>query len=358
MTPKISVIVPMYNVEPYIAVTIGSILNQTFGDYEVFLIDDASTDRTVKVAKSFKDRRITIIENKKNLGGTLGPGLVRNIGLERARGEFIYFMDSDDIIMQNTLELLLREIERRKADVVISTKFFSMEENEAGGEPEVLIRGGGNVDAVSKDLKQRITEEYCRQKAPVGVVYSLFRKKMLEDNNIKFRDVADHEDGVFFMDVICSTGKIVKINEPFYFYRWRKGSITRADKALDFIWFRRLVKSFLRVMEHFDDIMSAAMMREYGQVDRYFIDNACLMVKNRALVRPMADFYDADPEKCWDVIRAELDRRGELAPALMRKLTAGYFLSTLSYLDAERENFDLQTMLKDVRKLINDTIPY
>ena len=358
MAPKISVIVPMYNVESYIAVAIGSILNQTFRNYEVFLIDDASTDRTVKVAKSFKDRRITIIENKKNLGAEFGPGLARNMGLERARGEFIYFMDSDDIIMENTLELLLKEIEKRKADVVISTHFFSIEESESGGEPEVLLRGGGNIDPVAKDLKRRITEEYCRQKAPVGVVYSLFRRKMLTDNDIKFRDVANHEDGVFFMDVICSTDRIVKINEPFYFYRWRKGSITRADKKLDFNSFERLVRSFLRVMEHFDHIISSALMREYGEVDRYFVDNTCLTVKNRALVRPMAEFYDADPEKCWDVIRAVLERRQGFGMELMRKMTAGYFLSTLSYLDAERENFDLQTMLKDVRALVNKTIPY
>lgn len=358
MTPKISVIVPMYNVEPYIAVTIGSILNQTFKNYEVFLIDDASTDQTVKIAKSFKDRRLTIIKLEKNLGGEHGPGLARNVGLERARGEFIYFMDSDDIIMENSLELLLKEIERHKADVVLSTHFFSMEEKESGGDPEVLLRGGGNIDPVAKDLKQRITEEYCRQKAPVGAVYSLFRRKFLAANDIKFRDVANHEDGVFFMDVICSTDKIVKINEPFYFYRWRKGSITRASKALDFDSFARLVRSFLRVMEHFDQIISSALLREYGEVDRYFVDNTCLTVKNRALVRPMAEFYDADPEKCWDVIRAEIERRGEFDQALMRKMTAGYFLSTLSYLDAERENFELQTMLKDVRALVNKTIPY
>ena len=116
MNPKISVIMPMYNVEKYVGCAIQSLLNQTFTDFEAILIDDCSTDNTLAVAKSFADSRIKIFKNKKNLGAAQS----RNIGMSHAQGEYIYFFDSDDALMPNALELMITAAEKNNADCVSS----------------------------------------------------------------------------------------------------------------------------------------------------------------------------------------------------------------------------------------------
>ena len=96
----VSVIMPVYNGEKYIAEAIESILNQTFQNYELIIINDASTDNTVNIIENYKDSRIRLIQNNSNLG----LGLVRNIGLNNARGKYIAWLDSDDINMDTRLE--------------------------------------------------------------------------------------------------------------------------------------------------------------------------------------------------------------------------------------------------------------
>ena len=89
--PKVSVIVPMYNAERFINFCVASILEQTFKNFELILVDDCSTDKTLDVVKNFSDKRIKILRTKKNLGY---PGAVRNVGLDAATGKYIFFYGS------------------------------------------------------------------------------------------------------------------------------------------------------------------------------------------------------------------------------------------------------------------------
>ena len=102
---KISVIIPVYNVEKYIEDCLNSILVQTLKDFEIICIDDCSTDNSLQIIETYthKDKRIKILKNKKNEG----PSYTRNIGIEMAQGEYIYFLDSDDMIEKNALQELL-----------------------------------------------------------------------------------------------------------------------------------------------------------------------------------------------------------------------------------------------------------
>lgn len=99
-TSKISIIVPMYNVASFLKETLDSILNQTFTDFELLLIDDCSMDNTLEIAYSFSDPRIRIIKNDKNSGA----GATRNKGIELAQSAYIAFCDADDIMFPNRLE--------------------------------------------------------------------------------------------------------------------------------------------------------------------------------------------------------------------------------------------------------------
>jgi len=108
--PKISVVMPVYNSEKYLKESIGSILNQTFKDFEFIIINDASTDNSLNVIKSYKDKRIKLITNNKNLG----VSKTRNIGLDLSSGKYIAVMDSDDISLLDRLRLQFDYLERQK----------------------------------------------------------------------------------------------------------------------------------------------------------------------------------------------------------------------------------------------------
>ena len=103
--PKVTVVIPAYNSQKYINETIESILNQTFSDFELLIINDCSTDNTLKILNSYKNEKIKIYSNEKNMGIT--P--TRNRGFDLAKGEYITFMDHDDIAPSYKLEKQLSD---------------------------------------------------------------------------------------------------------------------------------------------------------------------------------------------------------------------------------------------------------
>ena len=107
-TPKISVIIPVYNVESYLSKCIDSILCQTYTDFELLLVDDGSSDASGKICDMYKenDNRIRVFHKKNE-----GVSKARNLALNNALGEFVIFVDSDDWIEPNTFELVLNQLE-------------------------------------------------------------------------------------------------------------------------------------------------------------------------------------------------------------------------------------------------------
>ena len=359
--PTISVIMPMYNVERYVRTAIGSVLEQTFKDFELILIDDASTDGTLELAKSFDDRRLKIIELQKNVGGKSGPGAVRNIGLARACGKYIYFMDSDDAILPNGLELLFDAAEKNAVDAVISTSGFWAADPAFENLEGLKLIPIGNREAgfVERDLKRRIMRGYCNKGLPVAGYHYFYRRKFLVDNGIKYGDMIFHEDGAFMIEVHCSTNNMFKMSEPYYVFRKQEGSLTR-PKAATFEHFAKHVRSFLAVEESFERSLSKGLKREYGEVDQYFIDVVCLSIKKRASLSALGHFYERDPYKCWEVVRAEVEARygsGRKA-SVMRKLLTGYFMSELACQATESDAAEYKKLLKAVKTTINQVIPF
>ena len=120
-TPKVSVILPTFNRAKYLDRAISSVLNQSFSDFELIIIDDASTDNTEEIVNMFKDERIIYIKNPKNLGGAGA----RNVGIHIAQGEFIAFQDSDDQWLPGKLEAQMKVFEKAEEDVaVVYTAFI------------------------------------------------------------------------------------------------------------------------------------------------------------------------------------------------------------------------------------------
>ncbi|MBE8716030.1 glycosyltransferase family 2 protein [Cellvibrio polysaccharolyticus] len=124
--PKATIIIPAYNAEKYIASTLESILNQTFSNFECIIIDDGSTDNTVSYAKKINDPRFQII----SIENSGGPSVPRNIGLDCAKGEYIFIFDSDDLMHPQKIELSVAALDKYNGANFLFTNFSSINEND------------------------------------------------------------------------------------------------------------------------------------------------------------------------------------------------------------------------------------
>ena len=156
---RVSVVMPLYNAENFLELSVQSVLSQTFKDFELIMVDDCSTDGTLAVAESFDDARIKILRNEKNLGT---PGATRNVGLDAAQGEYVYFMDDDDVLLERGLEILVDAAEKNSADAVNATKWYYFKKYEDASAGDTDIDWDGMFDAlpVADDLKTRIYQEF------------------------------------------------------------------------------------------------------------------------------------------------------------------------------------------------------
>ena len=156
----------MYNVEKYVGECLDSILAQTFTDYEVIAVDDGSTDKTCEVVESYLPRfngKLQLIRSEKNSGGHVG--IPRNTGMRYAIGDYLYFMDSDDAMLDNALEILHDTAEKFNADVVHSDKcFYAPDDTVTTDKSKLkLIVKGENVNVteitpMSDNLTDRINQ--------------------------------------------------------------------------------------------------------------------------------------------------------------------------------------------------------
>ena len=249
--PKISVVVPMYNAEKYLSLCINSILAQTFKDFELILIDDCSTDKTLEIAKSFSDSRIKILKNKKNLGT---PGATRNVGIDAARGEYIFFCDDDDVILKNGLDALYNNAKIYNADVSTTKQSYWSQTPDFTTMENVkvtLTQSKSQIPTVSPEVKTRIYQELILQGMQIAPWNSLYRRKFLLDNGIRFpNEVA--EDVFFNLDVVFATHKIAKIDVPVYIWRKHDTSTTFNPARL-----QKNMKSILALSKYIEEKFSS-----------------------------------------------------------------------------------------------------
>ena len=120
--PTVSVIIPVYNVEQYLRKCLDSVINQTFKDIEIIIVNDCSPDNSLQMIKEYqtKEERIVLIDLKQNVG----LGFARNEGMKIAKGKYITFVDSDDWIASNYIEVLYNNIEKNNLDVVSASSHF------------------------------------------------------------------------------------------------------------------------------------------------------------------------------------------------------------------------------------------
>lgn len=219
---KVSVIVPIYNVEEYINKCIDSILNQTFKEFELILVNDGSTDNSGNICDTYKsiDDRVRVIH--KDNGGLSDT---RNFGIKSATGEFLYFIDGDDFIHEDTLESMYNSIIKTNSDIAICNmiRYYGEKDTEKFYSPVGKI----------KVLDENYRFETLRQPSVCNKMF-----KSILFNNIKFPLKKYYEDTFVYHELLFKANRVVLTGKDSYYYRSRRGSIISGGynkKYFDFI---------------------------------------------------------------------------------------------------------------------------
>lgn len=223
---KISIIIPIYNVESYIKECLDSVINQTYQNLEIICVDDCGTDNSMQIVEEYaaNDTRIIIAKHSKNRG--LAPA--RNTGMDVSTGDYIFFLDSDDYISDNTIERLYAKIIETNSDVIVSkTKVFTDDK-----EDEFLVNRTrdtakylnfkpiDNYKVSIENFEEAIFKVSC---VSWGKLYS---KDFLIKNNLRFiDDKIIHEDNGFSLKLLAAFPDISMVNELGVMYRIRNSSI-------------------------------------------------------------------------------------------------------------------------------------
>lgn len=212
---KVTIIMPVYNTEKYVSEAIESVLKQTYTNFELLLVDDQSTDHSKKICDEFskKDSRIIVYENNSD---NHGPGATRNIGLDHATGEYIYFMDSDDWIDDRLLEFSVNRILETKADIVQ----FGVKYERSNGMCSTEYCWRESCVLTKEDIKQDFCTFWNQKNCYLWIHF--FRYETVK--NIKFECIINGEDVSYVMDALSRVKTIAYIPEVFYHYRYVEGS--------------------------------------------------------------------------------------------------------------------------------------
>lgn len=264
-SPKISIIVPVYKVEPYINKCIDSILNQTFTDFELILVDDGSPDNCGNICDEYalKDKRVVVIHQENG-----GLSSARNKGIDVSKGEYIGFVDGDDIISENMYEVLYNICIVNCAD--ISSCSYKKFEHDY----EVLNSKKIETEKIEVKtyIKNNIIEAYYRGELnSVSSCNKLYKKIIF--NDILFPVGRIYEDVSTTYKLFLTINKLVETNEKLYFYRFRQGSITNSsfnDKRFDII---PLYNEQYKIMsEVYPNICNQIKYEYYHNIRCIFVD--------------------------------------------------------------------------------------
>ena len=237
--PAVSVVVPVFRTEEYLESCLLSLLNQTFTDFEVIVVDDASPDGgTVGIVDAIGDERVKVIRHQQNLGATQA----RITGVRAASGEYVSFVDSDDEVDERFLEVLHRAATRYDADMVQC----ALQQREVDGSSRCVNRGGERHD---------LSGEQTRRAMLVGEMSNSLCNKLMRTELVLsvYGDASEHsgrvdygEDLLTLFDLVSRVDRFAHVPEPVYRYLRRATSITVRSNAEDLV---AKVKSLSAVLD-------------------------------------------------------------------------------------------------------------
>lgn len=231
--PKLSIIVPVYNVEKYLERCIESLIQQTYEDYEIILVNDGSTDNSQNIINQYQKKYNNLIRSFTKENGGLGDA--RNFGVNHCDGEFITFVDSDDYVDYDLYRVSMESIEKNNFDIVV----FGM------------IRES-NSKKVYKDIKKYFDSDEILIKNTPNACNKIIRKKIWIENNLMFPKKIWYEDVAIIPALAQYTDRIGIVEKYYYHYVIRDDSITSTKtynkKCLEIIDSLDYLKKHLKSM--------------------------------------------------------------------------------------------------------------
>lgn len=215
---KLSIIIPIYNVEQYLKETLDSILNQSFSDFELILIDDGSTDLSGKICDEYaiKDNRIKVIHKKNE-----GVSEARNNGVAAAKGDYIGFVDSDDIIEPCMYELMINAAEKYNCEIIQCE--HNRDSNLSNFDYKVIEGENFEINSGEKVVKDMFLKESGRCTNILSLCTKIFKRELFEGINFPYGRVFEDEARTY--QIILKAKRVGEINLPLYHYVKRTNSI-------------------------------------------------------------------------------------------------------------------------------------
>lgn len=330
MNPLVSVIIPAYNTEKYIDCCLRSVVNQTYLNLEIIVINDASTDNTLSKIQSFAqvDGRIQIIDNAVNLGNGNG----RNTAIKAATGKYVIFVDSDDYIESTMIEKLCLYAEAGNYDtVVVGCRIHTARQGRIMRKTTDIIPSFHP----ETDKEDRFAHVLLQQKGLHFQPWKYFVKKQLLDTyQIWFDD-----SGIWFEDVIYTvkmsyySSKMGTFKEPLYHYIQRKGSITNTSSIKSI---KDRISAYLAVKN---------FLKEQRIFEKYKDEYTMLFVRS-AIILPVFDYIKMDKE--------DMEVKSFLCELLCSEFVQNFDVKNLSLPVIQKEDFQRGDMsYKKIQRIIN-----
>lgn len=272
MSDKVSIIIPVYNVEKYLAECLDSAIRQSHSNKEIIIINDGSTDNSAEIIAEFQRNynNITVVTTKNQ-----GLSLARNTGLEKANGDYIIFLDSDDWLEKETLASCLNAVKKHNADIV----FFNAEAFADGVEESEVKKFNY---ARSSDLYQKkitcikLFENYIKNKNYIASA-CLYMYKSKTYKHVKFFPGIIHEDNLFTTQLLLSNVDAIATCLPdrFFHRRVRPGSIMTQAKSLKHVeGYFKVAEELLKLPLTYRDGKAAKSLNNFIQI---MISNAVII---------------------------------------------------------------------------------
>lgn len=255
----ISIIIPVYKVEKYLEKCIESVLKQTYTNLQIILVDDGSPDNCGKICDEYakKDSRIEVIHKANG-----GLSDARNVGISKAKGRYIGFVDSDDYIKENMYEILLNLIKKYDADVSICNLYDVIDGNEYIRNKENGIREYSRLDILKEVLLDKNIQSYAWNK--------LYKKELFDE--VKYPIGKKYEDigTTFYIFEKCN--KIVVTSEPEYYYLKRSDSlVNNVTESTVFDYMELILQRYLYINDN---------IKELKQYNDYYLVRTLLTANN------------------------------------------------------------------------------
>lgn len=266
---KLSIILPVYNAEKYLEKSLNCLVNQTFSDIEIICVNDCSTDNSRKILSDFanKDGRIKIIDNEQNSGAADS----RNKGLDVAAGEYVLFLDSDDIFEKDLAESVIKVADENNSDIVI----FNY--NQTTNPQKINFKK--NKKLIDKKVfSYKDVPDKIFNIIPPNAFSKLYRRKFLTENNLRFQSLKSCNDSYFALTSLILAARISLLDKVLLHYRVNAVGNISSSRGLHYkniISVMKNLKLFLEVNGIYKDVQKSFIkaFRNHLRYEYKFVSN-------------------------------------------------------------------------------------